>query len=256
MCRRVFLLLFLLPAASHAAPSRIVHVYVALCDNLNQGIVPVPKHLGRGDHPASNLYWGAAFGVRTFLRKHPEWEEVNVVAGPKSEILERVIFRHRHEDIYLVADAYKGDSLRVAIKDFLTAASGGARERVAFSRAQEATAFETGGAASLLGFVGHNGLMDFNIEPVKSNREGHREVVILACASKPYFDRLLRGSGAKPLLWTTNLMAPEAYVLAATLSGWAKQESAEQIRRRAARAYCSYQKCSEKAGLRLFVTGW
>ncbi|HEX6730669.1 MAG TPA: hypothetical protein VF074_11680, partial [Pyrinomonadaceae bacterium] len=43
-------------------PFPVIHVFVALADNVNQGIVPVPPSLGNGDNPATNLYWGAAFG--------------------------------------------------------------------------------------------------------------------------------------------------------------------------------------------------
>ena len=45
----------------------VVHLVVALCDNKNQGIVPVPRSLGNGQDPRSNLYWGARFGVRGYF---------------------------------------------------------------------------------------------------------------------------------------------------------------------------------------------
>ena len=35
---------------------KIIHVFVALCDNKYQGIVPVPKAIGNGQYPANNLY--------------------------------------------------------------------------------------------------------------------------------------------------------------------------------------------------------
>ena len=46
---------------------RSVHVFVALCDNENQGIVPVPSHLGNGRDLKGNLYWGSSGGVKTFM---------------------------------------------------------------------------------------------------------------------------------------------------------------------------------------------
>jgi hypothetical protein len=52
-------------------PFPVIHVFVALCDNVNQGIVPVSAALGNGDNPHTNLYWGAAFGVKTFLQTKP-----------------------------------------------------------------------------------------------------------------------------------------------------------------------------------------
>jgi len=39
--------------------SKTVHVFVALCDNEFQGIVPVLLTLGNGKDPTRNLYWGA-----------------------------------------------------------------------------------------------------------------------------------------------------------------------------------------------------
>ena len=35
-------------ALAPAQPPRSIHVLVALCDNVHQGIVPVPKSLGNG----------------------------------------------------------------------------------------------------------------------------------------------------------------------------------------------------------------
>ena len=40
---------------------RTIHVFVALCDNEHQGIVPVPEKIGNGKDPANNLYWGAGY---------------------------------------------------------------------------------------------------------------------------------------------------------------------------------------------------
>jgi len=56
----------------------VAHVVVALCDNEFQGIVPVPAHLGDGDSPRSNLYWGAMYGVRSYFRNQPGWKPVTV----------------------------------------------------------------------------------------------------------------------------------------------------------------------------------
>ena len=52
---------------------RTIHVFVALCDNVHQGIVPVPKTLGNGEDPKNNLYWGALYGVKTFFRRSENW---------------------------------------------------------------------------------------------------------------------------------------------------------------------------------------
>src|SRR5215510_8669695 len=91
-------------AAVNSVP--VIHVFVALADNVNQGIVPVSASLGNGDNAATNLYWGAAFGVRTFFSRNKDWELISVVPNPSARILERCVFKHRRASVLLVADAY------------------------------------------------------------------------------------------------------------------------------------------------------
>ncbi|MGZ5013499.1 MAG: hypothetical protein ACXV7E_05720, partial [Methylobacter sp.] len=50
-------------------PNTHISVIVSLVDNVSQGIEPVPAKIGNGDDPRNNLYWGAAYGVKTFLSK-------------------------------------------------------------------------------------------------------------------------------------------------------------------------------------------
>ena len=61
----ILLILFTFFSEAQNANQKSIHVIVALCDNRYQGIIPVPEHLGNGDNPATNLYWGAAFGVKS-----------------------------------------------------------------------------------------------------------------------------------------------------------------------------------------------
>jgi hypothetical protein len=75
-------------------------------------------------------------------------------------------------------------------------------------------------------------------------------------AGKPYFRPYMQDTQSEPLLWTTGLMAPEAYTLRAALQGWAQSEDNESVRQRAAVAYDKYQKCGLRAAQRLFATGW
>jgi hypothetical protein len=241
-------------AASQDPPPRTVHVFVALADNQHQGIVPVPARLGNGDDPDRNLYWGSAYGVKTFFARSAEWLLMSCSAKPKPEVLQRCIFKHRKTNTYMVADAYRGSEIREAILDFFDAAAGASPETVALPSADRLT---IRGGANLVAYVGHDGLMDFRLPMIpKRKNEIHRDAIILACASKQYFADVLRAGGAYPLLWTTNLMAPEAYTLKSALEGWIGGEDNEQIRDRAAGAYDKYQKCGFKAARRLFSTGW
>ena len=65
--RTILASLLLIVSFQLFAQTKTIHVYVALCDNKNQGIVPVSKTLGNGQNPTTNLYWGAAYGIRTFF---------------------------------------------------------------------------------------------------------------------------------------------------------------------------------------------
>jgi hypothetical protein len=236
---------------------RTVHVFVALADNANQGIVPVPAKLGNGADPEHNLYWGAAGGVKTFLVRSREWQLVFGQQRPKPGVLERCVFKHRDANVYLIADAYQGDRIRQTITDFLGAAAGTGRERVTFKTGESGTVVAAGGNANLIAYIGHDGFMDFQLTDLPRRSEPRRrEAIILACASKAYFAEPLRSTGAHPLLWTTGLMAPEAYTLKDALDGWILRESDEQIRERAAMAYDRYQKCGLKGARRLLVSGW
>lgn len=238
-------------AAINSVP--VIHVFVALADNVNQGIVPVSASLGNGENAASNLYWGAAFGIRTFFSKNKDWELISVMSDPHENILERCIFKHRRDSTLLVADAYRGKEILQTTVDFLEAAAGKPGEKLQVG----SVSFHTGGSANLVAYIGHNGLMDFRLPSHPHRRDTHqRRAIILACASKQYFSTALQETGATPLLWTTNLMAPEAYVLSAAIEGWMNKESDEQVRLRAADAYNKYQHCGVKAARGLFATGW
>ncbi len=236
---------------------RMIHVFVALADNAHQGIVPVPAALGNGDDPERNLYWGAAFGVRTYFKKSVEWKEIVTVQNPNAYVLERSVFRHVASGTYLVADAYRGREIKQAIVDFYRSAAGSGTEKLPSAMAIDEAVASFPSTAALSVYVGHDGLMDFAIKDrFTGDGKTHHEVIVLACASKLFFAEGLKITGAKPVLWTTGLMAPEAYTLKAAVDGWIAGETAEQIRKRAATVYAKYQKCSLVAAQRLFSSQW
>jgi hypothetical protein len=114
-----------------------------------------------------------------------------------------------------------------------------------------------GGGADLVAYIGHDGLMDFSLDShLTKTDDRERDAVMLACMSKRYFAEPLRKTGARPLLWTTGLMAPEAYILKAVLDGYVLNENGERIGSRAATAYHQYQRCGMNAASRLFASGW
>lgn len=229
--------------------TKTIHVFVALCDNVNQGIVPVPKKLGNGQDPFNNLYWGALYGVKTHFKRSKDWVFVSAQKNPKKNVLERVLFKHNTSNTYLLADAYDGKYIKQTIIDFLEATAG--------RNAIEVQEKMFGGKSNLLAYIGHDGLMEFDVSgDFKPVNEDKRNAIILACVSKSYFKPYLKHTKANPLVWSTGLMSPEAYTLKWAIDGWLKNETDLEIRERAAQAYHKYQKCGINGARRLLVTGY
>ncbi len=237
---------------------RVVHVLVALCDNDHQGIVKVGKAIGNGQDPGNNLYWGAKYGVKNHFRTSSDWKLVQTERAPREHVLERIVFRHAAKNVYLVAEAYDGRFISDTVWDFLCASAGWLESDVSVKDSDGGpVTVHAGSAADLIVYVGHNGLMDVGFQEYpKRADDRRRDVMILACAAKSWFAEPLREAGAYPVVWTTNLMAPEAYTLKDALDGWIAGETNDAICDRAATAYHQYQKCGLKAARRLLVTGF
>ena len=159
--------------------------------------------------------------------------------------------------MYLVADAYRGMEIKQAVLDFFDSAAGDGSVVVNVNGASGMQALPVYGGANLVAYIGHDGLMDFQLSKLPSKKNDvRRDAIVLACASKQFFRDGVRASGAYPLIWTTGLMAPEAYTLKSALDGSIAGENHAQIRDRAAAAYDKYQKCGLRAAQRLLVSGW
>ncbi|MDO5972210.1 hypothetical protein Q4Q35_20625 [Flavivirga aquimarina] len=254
--RKIVLLLFIwsgLSVAQNNSELKTIHVYVALCDNLNQGIVPVPKTLGNGQDAKSNLYWGAMYGVKSYFKRSKDWTLISTKTNIDGFVLERLLFKHKTTNTYLLADAYDGKYIKNTTIDFLEATAG-RKEVMVISETQE---LKFGGGSNLLAYIGHDGLMEFDVKGnLKPLNENKRDAIILACISKDYFKPYLKQTKANPLVWSTGLMSPEAYSLKWAIDGWVLNESDMQIRERASQAYHYYQKCGIRGARNLLVTGY
>lgn len=102
------------------AQTKFIRVFVALCDNKTQGIVPVPQKTGNGNDPANNLYWGCTYGMKTYFKNSSEWQLVSSVRNLDTVIMERYVFRHREKDAVMIADAYRGSNMRECLADFFS----------------------------------------------------------------------------------------------------------------------------------------
>lgn len=233
---------------------KTIHIFVALCDNENQGIVPVPALIGNGKDPKNNLYWGALYGVKNFLKnKSNTWVYQSAMTSESPHILERILFKHRTKNIYLLAEAYDGAKIKTCTEDFLLASNNNLLRPVSYNN----QILKFGGESELVAYIGHDGLMEFNVNlDYKPKPSKNIDAIILACASKDYFKNEVLKSKATPLLWTTNLMAPEAYTLEAALNSWSNNKTPGEIKEESAQAYHKYQKCGINGARRLFATGF
>lgn len=232
----------------------VAHVVVALCDNVHQGIVPVPARIGNGQDPRTNLYWGAGYGVRSFFSRKAGFSLQ--LLPHEAPVLDRLLLRRAIErsgtstSLVVVAEAWDGKFIAAALARFLRLAAGHEPETLSV----DGRSLRAGGHASVVAFIGHNGFMDFSPPaPPQGNRGAPpRSTIVLACASQQYFGRLLSPGDSHQLLLTTGLMAPEAYTLDAALTAVASGTSSSGVRQAAAAAYDRYQKCGSRAARRLF----
>lgn len=239
---------------TNAEPETIktIHVFVALCDNENQGIVPVPPKIGNGEDYHQNLYWGCGYGVRTYFRKSNYWKEVGKLS-PDSIRLERLVFRSLIDtQVYLLAEAYKGAEIKTCMNDFICSAHG----HLKTTDDVKGKTLSFGGNAELLAYIGHNGLLEFGLDKPDLADQKIRKIIALACYSKHSLSQYCQHQSVQPLVLSTGLMAPEAYTLHDALNAYIKNQPIDSIRMAAASAYHRYQKCGLKAAKNLLKSGW
>ncbi len=227
-------LVMLVPAA--AAPKKVA-VFVALCDNASQGIIPVPAKIGDGNKPAENLYWGCDDGLATCFRKSKAWKFQRKEVPEDKRIFERLIFLHESGDVEVTAEAWKGSEIKACLTAFEAALISGNHD--------------------LCAYVGHNVLMDAAmigaVDPPAGKAVKACDAMVLCCMSEFYFKERVVGLGVKPVLLTTQLMYPGSFILRDALPLWAKGRGTGDLRTAAAAAYARNQKISQKAAAGVFA---
>lgn len=234
----------------------VVHVLVPLCDNAQ--IVCGSKAAGDPLDLARNLYWGAVFGQKRFFgRKASAFAQVSVEKGTGAH-LERSVFRRsvggapwgRTENVELlvVLDAFRGDRIDGVVDTFFDEAARG-----------KSLSFDDGGkrrtvAVSVVGYAGHNRMMDGKKPPTLDERAGLEPIpsFVMACYSRSYFAEGLTRRGSDMLLMTKQLMAPEGYVIEAIVGAISENVDKPAIKRRAIAAYAKWQKIEERAASTIF----
>lgn len=216
------------------AEPRTIEVFVALCDNKTQGIVPVGKKIGDGNKPADNLYWGCSDGLWRYFTRSANWKLLKTEKDVSGEILVRLHYKHVEADLVLTASAYRGSAIKSCTKAF------------------EATLAR--GEDSLVAYIGHNGLMDFSLLSPAAGSDKKPAAVVLCCKSESYFKDRITRLGGRPILLTDQFMYPGSFLLHDAIEEWRKGKSLEAIRAAAGRAYARNQKkISVKAATGVFA---
>ena len=234
----------------------VVHCFVPLCDNEHQGIVPTSASLGDGFSLTSNLYWATSNGMKRFFKEHPKWRQLEEVDYQSTDtVLERQVFeRHFENDaqVILICDAYRGDQMESCLNDYFHALAGFIEDSINYKNDY----LDIGSEADLMAFNGHNGLMDVYVDTVYANRPTKKDAVVIACSSKDDFNPYFVATNSYPLINTTSLLYPGAFVLDGVIEKWALLSTDEVIRCAAGDAYNRVKKCGQKAARNLFHTGW
>lgn len=239
----------------------VIQVSVALADNKHQWIVPVPASIGNGQDARTNLYWGARYGLKTYMTRDGGWKQVSTTRPADKRILERIVLRKsftrkgRMVRVYLVADAWDGRYIGDTIAQILKYNAGKDNHEINLGD----RTIHAGGGAHLIVYIGHNALMDYGglknktmSTPRTADMNPVNDAIVLACKSEPYFRPRLEKTGATPLVLTTGLMAPEAYSLHEAIEQWVAGATTMRVRKAAAASYHKYQKSGLKAAERLF----
>ncbi len=242
----------------------VITVHVALCDN--SVIHCGSSKRGDGDRPAGNLYWGGAAGFRAYFDHARRWKRVLLDGGDGAVIIQRAVYRARVRrpsrawrrlgvkgglDVYLVGLGYRGKQISRANDTFIRQVRGQGAVEVALPGGIKLAA---GGAGHVLGYAGHNHLMDersYRFPPATRTRPVG--FFALACATAPYLKRHLPGEHRRALLLTRTLMYPGAF----TIDGLARQlmlaAPQHQVFMGGVRFYAKHQKRPVKAIRRAFI---
>lgn len=223
-------------AFSASAAEKSIRVFVALCDNATQGIIPVPPKIGNGNDLDNNLYWGCDEGVRSTFKQSKAWKLTSSARTDKQGdelILEELHFKHTATGATLHASAYRGSCMKQCLLDFEAAIRSGKNDLVVY--------------------IGHNGLMDERLPVTAASPEHCVDVAVLCCKSVDYFKDRITAQGGRPVLLTTQLMYPGAFILRDAAESWINGGKPEALREAAAKAYSRNQGISVKSALGVFA---
>tara|TARA_B100001750_G_scaffold241966_1_gene254530 strand:- start:429 stop:1190 length:762 start_codon:yes stop_codon:yes gene_type:complete len=230
---------------------RTIHILVPLCNSEHDGMVSVSTGCDY-NKPETNLFWGAIYGIKTFFKADVNnWEHIQDIQYQGSHILERSIFKHKKQNVTLIADAYNGKMLDVALIDFYQSLDGTKKENFLLLDWDFEIDVDIYGSSDLIIFVGQHKDIEYQFN---SKTKSDIETMILTCFSQLNFCDAVSNTSAIPLLLTTNAIAPEAYSIKGALDVWINNRDSKEILDEASMQYNNYQNCGIKAAKSLFTT--
>jgi hypothetical protein len=236
-----------------------VHVYVALCDNDSQGIVPVKnRSICDGEAPEQNIYWRSSGGIASYLSKqrYRQLEYTLLPDGPiairaryAKELPAGAALRARgvaRVPVELTALAYRGAQIGPAMFDFVRAV-------------HEAPAVASD-APHMVGYIGHDYFLDdYDPLELKRARAGssrvEQAVFALSCLGQRYIRPAIERPNAHILVLNRGLTYPGAWTVGGLIAGLARGDSHAAIHRLAARAFADGMKKPYSTMLRAFAPG-
>jgi hypothetical protein len=235
----------------------IVHALVPLCDNEHQGIVPTSPKIGNGMDLKNNLYWATSAGIKRFFNDASDWKLKHSIINPTPTILERVVFKKIYSNgaiVYFVADAYRGDKMHDCLNDYFNSLSGHLHSTLII----DIDTLHINGSADLIAFNGHNGLMDETTNYTEANQNTKpKDAVSISCVSTSYFKEHYTKTNSYPLVHTTGLLYPGAFILRNIIDQWAMLKSDKDCKVAAGKAYYEHKPNSGPNGSQnLFNFGW
>lgn len=230
----------------------VVQVHVPLCDNdvLRCG----NARLGDGDNPRTNLYWATTAGFgKWFARKKSGWTKVldgdgDTVGDP--DVLEVLVYRRtitaskawrkagapRRFEVYVVAQAWRGEAIDRALDAWAAELYGGAARTLTLD---DGTELAAGGAARIVAYVGHNRLMDVEAYAwPEATADGPRKgAVAIACHTDAYMHDEVPAADRVPLLFTRDFLFASAPPLEGVVRAFAEGGGYQAMRKAAAVEY-------------------
>jgi len=231
----------------------VATVYVALCDNDSQGIVPVRnRSICDGRRPEANMYWATSGGLAGYL-KRAGWRRVATVEEPREGVAFEVVWHKRHRaggelrdrgvegsfDVYLVSVVFWGDHIREANIEYLRAVN---RDDPRVLGVEGYGRLVYGGAGHVVGYIGHDYFFDVGdpaelIAPTRGESELHKGSFALACAGHQLIRPAITRRNSHILLLNRHLAFPGAWTVGGLIRGLASGQDGRGIHREAAREF-------------------